>query len=219
MNRQTLLQLMVGLTLVLLLGVGCGAPTATPTRVLPTLTPTPVPPTATPTPEIGSVRGVLIGRESNKPIAGAYVLLCAVIDQAAPEPECLLRASLATVTGTDGRFELASVPQGSYLIVYGLSDEAKGNPQAWDGRSVHYRSLMTAAIDKAAIDPFGGNQGVFFRKGSEIGIVDGELRIISGSFSSGEFGLSIEFRQLEPLTISVTTGQIAQITTVEVTGR
>ncbi len=65
MNHQMLLLLMIGVTLGVLLFVGCGAatstpvpltvtptsvpPTATPTAVPPTATPTTVPPTATPT--------------------------------------------------------------------------------------------------------------------------------------------------------------------------
>jgi hypothetical protein len=63
MNYQKLLQQMIGVTLVMLLLVGCGTPATIPTPVVivvtatpqPTLTPapptaTPVPPTATPTP-------------------------------------------------------------------------------------------------------------------------------------------------------------------------
>ena len=70
MSYQKLLRQMIGVTLVMLLLVGCGAPAATPvseapaatstpelpaatpTLEAPTLTPTPVPPTATPTPSI-----------------------------------------------------------------------------------------------------------------------------------------------------------------------
>ena len=44
MNCQRLLQQMIGVTLVMLLLVGCGAPAATPTPILPP-TPTPIPPT------------------------------------------------------------------------------------------------------------------------------------------------------------------------------
>ena len=62
MSRQKLLQQVIGVTLVVLFLVGCGAPAATPepptstpipptaTSVPSTATPTPVPPTATPTP-------------------------------------------------------------------------------------------------------------------------------------------------------------------------
>jgi len=60
---QKLLQQMIGMTLVVLLVVGCSVPTATPTPVPPTATPTPtpvptptVPPTPTATPEPVSVR-------------------------------------------------------------------------------------------------------------------------------------------------------------------
>ena len=50
MSCQKLLQQMVGMTLVMLLLVGCGAPAATPVSEAPAATATPVPPTATPTP-------------------------------------------------------------------------------------------------------------------------------------------------------------------------
>lgn len=178
----------------------------------------PLSPTATPASAMGSVQGVLIERESNEPIASAYVLLCAVIDPAASEPECLSRASLTAVTGTDGGFLTASVPQGTYVVVYGLSDEAQGSPQTWDGRSVHYPPLVMISgkgTDKN-IDPFGGNQGAHFPKGSEIGVAGGDICLKSGAMMSIEFGLSIECREYEPLVVSVTAGQTAQVT-VDVT--
>ena len=175
------------------------------------ITLTPVPPTDTPASAMGSVQGALIKKESSEPIAGAYVLLCAVLDPAASEPECLLRASLTTVTGTDGSFELASVPQGAYVVVYGLSDEAQGSSQTWDGRSVHYRSAVMDATGKA-IDPFGGKKGVRSSDEGTVDITGDGIFIVNGSITSLEFGLSIEYHQREPLTVSVTAGQTAQIT-------
>ena len=53
MSNQKLLQQMIGVTLVMLLLVGCGAPAATPVPP----TPTPIPPTPTPTPK-GPMSGV-----------------------------------------------------------------------------------------------------------------------------------------------------------------
>jgi hypothetical protein len=50
MNHQKLLQQVIGVTLLMLLLVGCGAPTATPVSEAPVATPTPAPSTATPTP-------------------------------------------------------------------------------------------------------------------------------------------------------------------------
>lgn len=59
MNRRKLSQLVIGVMLVILFVVGCGAPATTPTSEVPTATftpepltatPTPIPPTVTPTP-------------------------------------------------------------------------------------------------------------------------------------------------------------------------
>ena len=82
--------------------------------------------------------------------------------------------------------------------------------QTWGGRSVRYRSPV-------AVDPFGGNQGASFPKGTEIDVAGDGIYVNTGSFTSNEFGLSIEYRQHEPLGISVTAGQTAQVT-VDVSG-
>jgi len=57
MSYQKLLPQMIGLTLVMSLLVGCGAPPATPVSEAPVATSTPVPPTATPVPP-ASVPGI-----------------------------------------------------------------------------------------------------------------------------------------------------------------
>lgn len=218
MRRSKLWLLLVTLGIILPLTACAPKPkpaASTPVEATPTpkpveATPTPAPPTPTPAPATGSVQGVLTGSKSSQPIADAYVLLCAVVDPTASEPECLLRADLSTVTDTDGSFTFESVSPGTYIVVYGLSDEVQGSPQTWDGRSVRYRSPVT-------VDPFGGNQGASFPKGTEIDVAGDGIYVNTGSFTSNEFGLSIEYRQHEPLGISVTAGQTAQVT-VDVSG-
>jgi hypothetical protein len=95
MSRRRLLQLMFGLTLIVLFLTGCGGtppeptatlvpptatptpipPTPTPTSVPPTLTPslTPVPPTPTPspTPKMGIITGMVFD-EGGKPLVNIY---------------------------------------------------------------------------------------------------------------------------------------------------
>jgi len=93
MSHRKLLQQMIGVTLVMLLLVGCGAPGSTP--VPPTSTPTPIPPTATPVPPTltatlppptptltpiptsttGIIRGRLVHHESKNALGDRAVLL------------------------------------------------------------------------------------------------------------------------------------------------
>jgi hypothetical protein len=51
MSRQKLLQVVIGLTLIMLFLVGCGTTAPTPVSEAPAASPTPEPPTATPSPE------------------------------------------------------------------------------------------------------------------------------------------------------------------------
>lgn len=141
MNRKMLLQGMLGLMLVVLLLVGCGAPTATPTPV-PTATPyptyTPVPtatpyPTYTPVPEMtpyptytplpptpttGQVSGVLVNLGTGQPMAGIDLELMIAEETATGVAFHFGEASPHTETDSSGAFVFKDVPPGSYGLAF-----------------------------------------------------------------------------------------------------
>ena len=124
---------------------------------------------------------------------------------------------MTAVTSADGKFEVTSVPPGTYVVVYGLFEEVEGNPQAWDELSVHYHSPVLDLTGKT-IDPFGGKKGVRISDESTVDITSHGISVNTGFITSAEFGLSIEYRQHEPLTVSLTPGQTAQVT-LDISGR
>jgi hypothetical protein len=148
MSHQKLLQHMIGVTLVALVLIGCSAPAATPTPVPPTVTtvpPTPVPaatstplptatctqtptpiptstPTPTPVPTTGSVESRLIGRDTQQPLAGAFIVLCEITD----DFKCTLHAGLTATADTEGWFTVKEVPPGQYTVAYAKAENSAG---------------------------------------------------------------------------------------------
>jgi len=115
MSNRRLLGSVIGLTLVILFVVGCGAgtpepPTAAPTPAPPTATPTPVPPTATPIPATGTVKGMVT--RNGKPLANAIVGL-----QTSDES-----IVLNTKTDSQGNYIFKDVKPGEYLMFAGTED-------------------------------------------------------------------------------------------------
>jgi hypothetical protein len=126
MSNRKLLQQMIGVTLVALLLVGCGAPAATPTPVPPTSTPTPVPPTptpvpptSTPVPTTGTIIGVLIDQATGEPFTDISLKPFAqekvIIDGTEMWREVLPDYE-EVVPDEQGAFILSDVPPGTYSI-------------------------------------------------------------------------------------------------------
>jgi len=146
---------MIGVTLIMLLLVGCGAPAATPvseapaatstpvpsaatptpepptttlTPVPPTPTPTPVPPTSTPVPTdtpvptTGTVKGILVQTDTQRPLADYDVRLFQAVSEdgqvAIPELGTVNEKPVSeTVTDEAGRFIFEEIEPGSYVLV------------------------------------------------------------------------------------------------------
>ncbi len=163
MNRKMLLPGMMGVTLIVLLLVGCGVPAATPTPVptatsyptytpvstatayptytpvptstpMPTATPTLVPPTATP---IIAVKGSLKPWGDTSPINDRRIVLCQIVgDERTLPADCVLMKSSAT-SDAQGGFQIHKVPPGAYFILYnsGLTDFEAGL-ERWGGKEL-----------------------------------------------------------------------------------
>lgn len=153
MSYGKLLLSVVGLTLVISFVVGCGtpaatsvSPTATPTPKPLTATSTPVPPTATPTPvpptptltrtPFGTIDGHIVGRDTRKPLDRAQIILCLLSEVMEGSVLCTLQAIPTALSGTNGEFHFSEVPIGTYVLMYGLSDELQLTPKQWGGIEV-----------------------------------------------------------------------------------
>jgi hypothetical protein len=140
MNHKSLLPQMTGLILVLLLLVACGTPQPAPTSVPPTPTFTPVP--------RGAINGQIMGAGSGEPLEGALIILCLLPEVEVDDYICTLQAAPTALSDASGAFGLSEVPAGSYVLMYGLSDELKSTPDTWKG--VKVTKAEPCAIDISA---------------------------------------------------------------------
>jgi hypothetical protein len=108
MSYQKLLQQMIGVTLFLLLLVGCGAPAATPVSEAPAATSTPVPSAATPTPEPPTATPTPIPPTPEPPTATPTPI------PPTPEPPT---APPFTVSGTLNYRKQIQVPDNARVVV------------------------------------------------------------------------------------------------------
>lgn len=121
MNHRSLFPQMAGLILVLLLLVACGTPQPSPTF-------TPVP--------RGAIKGQILGASSGEPLEGALIILCLLPKVEEDDYICTLQAAPTALTDAGGAFDLLEVAAGSYILMYGLSNELESTPDTWDGVKV-----------------------------------------------------------------------------------
>lgn len=209
MSYQKLLRQMIGVTLAMLLLVGCGAPAAIPTPMhVVTATPTPLP---TPTPSSGVLRGTLIGAESQKPLAGAAIILCLV----GVERKCTLEADLIATVEEDGGFELTDIPPVSYVIFYDPSGNARVGWKEINELEISLKiegvAMPSSSQRTEFFSTFGGGESIGITPDTSIGF-DAEGNIIGeGSFISERYGLTLQFHDGQPLTIQVQRGEITEL--------
>ncbi len=84
----------------------------------------------------GAINGHIINVDAGEPLKVAQIILCEVQDEAYEHLICTLRGTPTTISDNDGSFELADVPIGTYIIVYGLQGLLKMTPDAWEGIDV-----------------------------------------------------------------------------------
>lgn len=169
MSYQKLLQQMIGVTLVMLPLVGCGAPVAMPTpdRVAtgvaeaeaiaatltaeaPTTTPTAIAtdtpvPTETPTPVPPTATPTpaphVEGSLLNKDTGEPLAGARVILcPKGTEETACVIDADLTSVTDSDGQFKITDVLPGEYVVLYNASGEIR--PE-WDGMELEYSPVST----------------------------------------------------------------------------
>jgi hypothetical protein len=142
MSHQKLLQQMIGVTLVMLLLVGCGVPATTPTAVVIVVTATsqlsdaPTLPIATAAPALTSTPAgsTIIGKIAHTDDAPRIttVIPCLMVGDAL----CRVQHAWATRISEEGSFEIADIAPGTYTFFYG-PDSVTDSRAVWEGRLVH----------------------------------------------------------------------------------
>ena len=230
MNHKRLLLQVIGSMLVLLLLVACGTPQ-------PTSTPTPVPPTPTPTPiPTGVIKGHIVGARDEKPLEDAQIILCLLSEAEESDFLCTLEAAPTALTNASGSFTLADVSPGSYVLMYGLSDELVSTPNSFGGINVTKAEPCFINMKNAVCESPEAPESLFWQDGGTlIGEAiskmtesndevesaaignrftekDGGLYIFAGSVRSNRTGISIMIRngKLAPV-VQVQPGQTTEI--------
>ena len=137
----------------------------------------------------GIVRGNLSSKETQEPLASVQVILCLVSNK--NKSLCTLQASPTTRTDASGYFELAGIPPGEYLLMYGFPGEIKSTPGEWGG--IEVGPLTMGLTREGNLGSTG--KGEFWEDGYES---DGEMWtsgalsvLNNGYVRSNRFGISI----------------------------
>lgn len=113
----------------------------------------------------GTLTGMITGGDA--PMAGVQVILCAVAGEDAEEHLiCTLRGAPTATTGSDGSFEIADVPTGDYIVMYGLPGILELTPEAWDGIPVTRGSFCMEGMRNSVCDMNGVTPSLFWSEGA-----------------------------------------------------
>ena len=198
--------------LAMVMFVGCWEKEAPTSISSQTIVPVPVS-ASTPTAKLGEVQGKLVESESQKPLAGAAIILCLVNN----EEECTLQVSLIATTKEDGTFKLFGVPLGKYIVLYNTSGEAKEGWREIDQLKINYKlqgrrpCSPTSFITDEFYDTFGGSGKVFMQKGASVTLRDGIIESVEGAITSEKYGLTIEFHDGKPMMLQVESRKTSHI--------
>jgi len=81
---------------------------------------------------VGTIAGHIICDSSGEPLKDAQIILCSIPKEKMQNFFCTLKASPTVKSDKDGSFTLSNVPEGSYILLYGMQDELLVNPDEWD---------------------------------------------------------------------------------------
>jgi hypothetical protein len=158
------------------------------------------------------LRGTLIGAESQKPLAGAAIILCSV----GTERKCTLQADLIATAEDDGGFELTGISPASYAIFYDPSGDAIAGWKEINGLEISLKIEGVAMFSPSPertefFSTFGGGEGISITPDTSIGF-DAEGNVTGeGTFISEKYGLTLQFHDGQPLTIQVQRGEITEL--------
>jgi hypothetical protein len=89
-----------------------------------------------------------VGADSGEPLEGSLIILCLLPEAERDDYICTLQAAPTVLSDESGVFDLSEVPAGSYVLMYGPSDELESTPDTWEG--VKVTKAEPCAIDISA---------------------------------------------------------------------
>lgn len=158
----------------------------------------------------GSIEGkLLLG--NGKPVKSATVVLCIVTEQ----KECVLQTKFSAITDGKGRFVISNLEPATYIITYELYGTNKTTWINQDGITIRYENL-DAIAESAKSD--------LILKGEiemelALNMASGTMRnVINGAVFISKLGLWLEFRNREPITITIEAMQKIKLNVVATGG-
>jgi hypothetical protein len=206
MINQKLLQPVLTGALSLIFLVGCAAPVITPISKAPAqiIAPTSIP-------SLGTLKGKLLGADSQKVLGGAAIILCSVVD----EQKCSLKAGLVTTVMEDGCFELVDIPPATYIVFFDPSGKATLSWKEIDGLEMILKLEGLARFPGTARDElfstFGGNGAITIKKGFSLEFKEDGRFGGDGSVISDKYGLTMDFHEGKPIMAEIQPGKITEI--------
>ncbi len=114
----------------------------------------------------GTIKGQVVSEGNKLPIADVQIILCNVPEDAYEHLICTLVASPTTVSDSDGNFQLADVPAGSYIVMIGLPGVLEMTPEQWGGIEVTRGSFCMQGGENSVCDIEGVTPSEFWTDGA-----------------------------------------------------
>lgn len=151
----------------------------------------------------GVLEGSIVGVVSRKPLAGAAVVLCKVIQG----ETCVFRAELSALAKPDGSFRVEQIPLGDYFVFYDPTGTTRETWKDIDGKEMILDLAGLGGIRPAArkdlVRTFGCGGGITVKKGTVFQFSNGRVVGSDGSVVSEKCGLTLDFHAGQLLRVKV----------------
>jgi len=153
-------RILIGAMLVVvIMWAGCGTSPEpkTPTPIPPTPTATSIPP--------GAISGHIVGADTSDPLGDAQIVLCLLPETTAEGFLCTLQSDLTALSDASGAFSLLDVPPGSYVLVYGFTNELVSGSDEWKGVKITRAQPCLKNMINEVCQSSEAGEGVFWQAG------------------------------------------------------
>lgn len=133
------------------------------------------------------LNGKLLGMESGKPLGGVAIVLGLITGETDSGKRCTLKANLVSMTGEDGNFSFAQVPQGTYAVFYDLSGSTRSDWEEIDETEIYLQVKFPGGVP--------GGIGSGLPKGYTSTIREGAITY--------KQGLTMVFYESKPTTVEI----------------